>query len=392
MRGALALALAITTGFTSVSAAPLPLAESTCASGNQVDAAFRDAAVAALERLIVRAPGRPADGALRVHHTAGHVDPAGAAWHQVSAYHANLGLMGALRVAPRLLPVAENWLRWQARNMALSGESSGIVLDHWIHAKNFEQSTCPPGMAHRLCRDADAYDSTAASLLLMADAFLRYGGDAAVLREPELQRALELAARAILVLTVVDGLTIAKPSHRVVYTMDATEVVAGWRAWARVQRDAYGDRQAAAQSLLHARRGEIGMQTRLWDGGVGAWRASLEAGAPHYTRWYADTVAQAWPMLWGIRTVPQSRQHAAWRSAIAHWQGTRHWAQENVDPDGFWWPSVAVAATCTGDVASASVWVARARRNWLDPKSPFPWPFQISDLLWLLWLADGPAR
>ncbi len=369
-----------------------PLAGSPCAPGELVDPAFRDAALGALERLAVHASGRAADGAVRTHHSAGHVDTQGRAWHQVSAYQANLGLIGALRVAPRLLPLAASWLRWQARHIAPVGVSRGVVLDHWVRAGDFEESTCPPGIAQPLCGHVDAFDSTAASTLLMADAYLRHGGDVFVLREPAMRQALEAAAAAIRELTTADGLTHAKPTHRVVYTMDAVEVTAGWRAWARVQRDAYAEPLSAENSFAAAARGEAGLTTRLWDEDAGAWRVSLGAGAPQHARWYPDTVAQAWPLLWGAGAGFAERARATWRRVIAPWQGTSHWARGNVDPDGFWWPAAAVAALCTGDAAAARTWVARARQRWLDPSAPFAWPFQVGDLLWLLWLAEPPPR
>lgn len=361
---------------------------SPCQAGDLVDSEFRDAALRVLERLVVQAPGRTSHGAVRTHHTAGHVDAQGQAWHQVSAYQVNLGLIGALRVAPQLLPLAADWLRWQARHMARQGASRGVVLDHWVRAEDFEESTCPSGMAHSLCGTVDAYDSTAASTLLMADAYVRQGGDPSVLREPLMREALEAAATALRELSTPEGLTLAKPTHRVAYTMDVVEVTAGWRAWARVQRGVYSEPQSGEISLGAARRGEAALRTHLWDPAAGAWRTSLGAGAPQTGRWYPDTVAQAWPFLWGTDIGRNGRAREAWRRAIARWQGPSHWAQQQADPDGFWWPAVAVAAHCIGDTDAARRWVARARRQWLDPLDPFPWPFQVGDLLWLLWLAD----
>ena len=82
------------------------IVDSPCLAGGLVDSEFRDGALKVLERLAVQAPGRTSHGAVRTHHTAGHVDAQGHAWHQVSAYQVNLGLIGALRVAPQLLPLA----------------------------------------------------------------------------------------------------------------------------------------------------------------------------------------------------------------------------------------------------------------------------------------------
>ncbi len=370
-----------------------PLTGSACSTGSLVDPVFRDAALAALAGLVVLAPGRSADGAVRSHHSAGHVDAQGRAWHQISAYQVNLGLVGALRVAPQQqLPLTAGWLRWLARHIAPGGASRGVVLDHWVRADDFEESTCPPGLAKSQCGAVDAFDSTAATTLLLADAYLQRGGDVMLIRDPAMRQALEAAATTLQALTVADGLTIAKPNHPVVYTMDVVEVIAGWRAWGRVQRDAYAQPASAANSFAVADRAEAGLRNKLWHAPSSAWRVSLESAAPQRKHWYPDTVAQSWPLLWGVDGGQPERARDTWRAAIAPWQRSpAHWARSTADPEGFWWPAVAVAALCTGDEAGARTWVSRARGHWLDPKSPFAWPFQVGDLLWLLWLAEPRA-
>lgn len=369
-----------------------PLADSRCPAGALVDDAFRDAALTALRRLVVTAPGQAADGAVRAHHTAGHLDGQGHAWQQVSAYSANLALVGALRVSPALLPVVEGWLRWQARHIAGDGATRGVVTDRWVRADTLEQSSCPPGLDARLCGHVDAFDSTAASTLLMADAFLRHGGGTTLLREPSMRAALEAAAAALRELTTAEGLTWALPGHRVAYTMDAVEVVAGWRAWSRVQRQAYAEPASAEVTLGLAARAQAAIDTRLWDRTRGQWRVSAEASPADTKRWYPDTMAQAWPLLWGHEPATRARDLAAWRRAIAPWQRAPvHWAERSADPDGFSWPAVAVAAHCSGDTAAAQRWVGHARLRWMRPAGPFAWPFTVGDLLWLLWLAEPQA-
>ncbi len=378
-----------------VLAAATPPETRACVGEALVDAKFRDASLAALDRLIVRAPGRPADGAVRVHQSPGHVDPQGGAWHQVSAYQVNLGMIGALRVSPSLRPAAAAWLRWQARHMEVAGlgVARGVVLDHWLRASDLAESTCPAGMAPALCNHVDAFDSTAALMLLMADTYAATTGDTALLREPAMRQALEAAAGALIRLTQPDGLTWAKPTHPVAYLMDAVEVVAGWRAWARIQRDVLAQPASADISLDFVRRVDAALHDRLWDAKSGLWRVSADAVAPRLDRWYPDAVAQAWPLLWsaGLDAQASARAVEAWRRAAREWRGNADWAARNVDPAGFWWPAVAVAAHCTGDTSSARTWVRRARARWLSPEEPFAWPFQVGDLLWLSWLAEPQA-
>lgn len=370
-----------------------PIAECPCPAGGLVDDEFRDAALQALDRLVVKAPGQPAHGAIQSHHAAGHLDPQGRAWHQVTAYAANLAVLGALRLSPSVLPLAEDWLRWQARHIEAQGPQRGVVLDHWVRDGGQEESICPEGIAQRLCGHVDAYDSTAATTLLVAEAYVRHGGDANLLREPPVRLALEAAAMALAQLTTADGLTLAKPDYPIVYTMDAAEVIASWRAWARLQRTVYSQPASAQISLALADRAQKAMHAKLWDPKSQAWKVSLDAGAPEFKRWYPDTMAQAWPMLWGVVPAAKRSNVDLWRRSMAAWQrrdatGTSRWTQGRADQDGFWWPAVAVAAHCVGQTNSSKAWVARARESWLTPESPFAWPFQVSDLMWLLWMAD----
>ena len=399
----LATSIALWTGSVGSAGLPAPSAgAAACRPGGLVDAVFRDAALQALDRLVVRAPGKTADGAIKVHHSTGHLDPQGAVWHYVSAYQVNLGLLGVLRVAPRLAPTAAQWLRWQATHTTPTGPSESVVFDHWVRASDLQESTCPPGKSTRSCPQVDAYDSTAASLLLLARAYAQATADRAVLREPSVRRALEEAAATLVRLTQPHGLPWAKPDHQVAYLMDAVEVSAGWRAWAQLQRDVYGIPQAAKISQDFAQRTDTAIQKHLWHDPSQTWRVSLDAAVPDFRRWYPDTVAQAWPLLWMDGVFPDSlaaatRAQSVWRQAAVPWKGQTGWPQRNVDPEGFWWPAVAVAARCVGDDASAAAWVARARSIWMQPEVPFAWPFQVADLQWLLWLADpvsstgGPA-
>lgn len=363
-------------------------AQAGCRKGGLVDAEFRDAALDLLARLAVDAPGRDAHGAIRLHHTPGHIDPDGRAWHFVPAYHVNLALSEALRVAPSLAPTAAAWLRWQARHIHATGPSRGVVFDHWVRESDLLVHACPPGGPAARCPDVDSHDSTAASLLLMAESYRAATADVALLREPAVRAALQASAAEMAALAQPDGLTWAKPGYPVAYLMDAVEVVAGWRAWARVQYAAYGDTPGALAASAAALRTETSMRRQLWHAPSQAWRFAVQAGAPDFSRWYPDSVAQAWPLLWDVAGDRPDDAANAWGLASARWLGQQDWSRRNVDPDGAWWPAVAAAAYCVGDAAAARTWVARARAAWLRPVQAFAWPFHVGDLRWLFWLAD----
>lgn len=378
-----------------VSASTPPM-DSLCPPGALVDAAFRDAAVLTMRQLVVRAPGQASHGAVRRALAPAHVDGQRRPWHHIAAYEGNLGLIGALRIDPTLRTEAADWLRWQVRNLPLRGVDQGVLHDRWVLADGSQQSSCPPDIDARHCQQIDATDSTIASLFLMAKAYLDNGGDAALLREPAVRLALERAAVTLARLQQPNGLSWAKRSHPVAYLMDAVEVAAGWRALAHVQDTVWAQPRAAQTSRARAQRTSSGVEQQLWDAGTGLWRVSLDAGPAQTRHWYPDTMAQAWPLLWSSPSQSGSfhLSRTAWPQAAARWRtNDSAWQSRNVDPAGFWWPAAAVAAHCVGDTAAAVDWVARARAAWLRPEAPFAWPFQVSDLLWLLWLAEpGPPQ
>lgn len=416
-------------------AASPPLPGSPCAPLPLADAALAEAAVQVLRTLAVQAPGRPADGAWRVQNDAAHESDDAPPWQRISAYPANLALVGMLAAAPQAVrPLAADWLRWQAQALA-PGRTPwpGVLPDHWLQVDTGRLLRCAPAGAPRpaaaraaRCEAVDAHDSAAASLLLAAQAWWRHTGDAGLLRERALRRALADAAAALRRLDDGQGLSLAAPDYPVAYLMDAVEVAAGWAAWAQLQAEVWQNPAAAADGRRQARRVATAIQTRLWDPAAGRWRVHAGASAPEATRWYPDTVAQAWPLLWGLdqHLAPpaadalRQRARQAWLQAVAAWQEAAaaatptepaplrpaRWALAPADRDGFWWPSIAVASACTGDPMSTQVWLARARHAWLDaPVAPdpeahpatvmarFPAPFEIGDLLWLAWLLPAPG-
>ncbi|MEN9893205.1 MAG: hypothetical protein RLY78_3500 [Pseudomonadota bacterium] len=439
----LPLALSLTFSPTARAAAAAPLPGSPCPAQPLADAALAEAAVQVLRTLAVQAPGQPADGAWRVQNDAAHESGDAPPWQRISAYPANLALVGMLAAAPQAVrPLAADWLRWQARALA-PGRTPwpGVLPDHWLQVDTGRLLRCAPPGAPRpaaargtRCEAVDAHDSAAASLLLAAQAWWRHTGDASLLREPLLRRALGDAAAALRRLDDGQGLSLAAPDYPVAYLMDAVEVAAGWAAWAQLQAEVWQSPAAAADGRRQARRVASAIQTRLWDAAAGRWRVHARAAAPDATRWYPDTVAQAWPLLWGLDqhlappAAEQLRQQArqAWQAAVGGWQAAApapapppgsvapaaddpvalrpaRWALAPADGDGFWWPSVAVAAACTGDPVSAQIWLGRARAAWLTPAAApdpdahpatvmtrFPAPFEIGDLLWLAWLLPPP--
>jgi hypothetical protein len=158
----------------------------------------------------------------------------------------------------------------------------------------------------------DAWDSSAALFLLVAERYRRAGGQDKPGTLTAARRAFECLAR----LTDADGLTWAKPDYRVKFLMDNIEVLAGWRAAAELF-DASTSPAEAKQAKSHA--------DRLAAALPGFWQpeksrfahARLASGA------FADgDEAKAYPhglaQLYGIAFV--APHEAAWKKASKEFQ------------------------------------------------------------------------
>ena len=375
MRGLVLGAAAAALLASALGVATAPAAAAACPTGVLVDAAFRDAGLAALQRLTVQAPGQAADGAVRVHQSAGYVDPQGGAWHHVSAYQVNLAFVGALRVAPDMKEAAGRWLQWQARHMETAGlgAARGVVLDHWLRAPDLSESTCPPGLAPALCNEVDAFDSTAASTLLMADAYVLCTGGAALLRQPHVRPALEAAAATLRAADAAERPDLGQARPPVAYTDGRRR---GARRLARLGGDPARRLRRAAVGARHldfVRRGEAADCARGSGTRSSACGGSMPAPSPPASTTGIRTPSPRRGRCSGTASpIRSSRCARASPGTVppTAWRGADGWAVRNVDPAGFWWPAVAVAAHCTGDTESARTWVQRAPRALADARGP----------------------
>lgn len=152
------------------------------------------------------------------------------------AHFAALALLSGHAHAPNPedLIRAGRWLGWCATHQSAEG--------YWTDFEGTRSSVADTGTV-------DAWDSSAALFLLVAERYRRAGGE----DKPETLTAARRAFACLARLTDADGLTWAKPDYRVKFLMDNIEVLAGWRA-AAAHFDASGSPAEAKQAKSHADR------------------------------------------------------------------------------------------------------------------------------------------
>ena len=327
----------------------------------------------------------PAAGAILL-----HPDPAfwldGVGYRHVVPYFSTLAVTAWLDAAPsaEALAAAEGWMAWSLANRG----AHGVPAEVWVGTDG-AVTTCPARLPTRpavdRCDHVDATDSAAATLLDLARAYAEAGGDGRRLeawRDGLRQQGAVLAA-----LQDADGLTWARGDYRVKFLMDNAETVRGFRALADLERR-WGAAAAARGAEASADRAAAGL-AGLRDARTGlyAWARHADGrdDSPRLDRWYADAVAQVWPLLFGA--APADHARGGYRALDAAYDGTTRpdWTA-GVDASGFEWPAVGLAAALAGDRTRArahveAVWRRRVRP---DAGRPFAGPFTVADAGWLL--------
>ncbi|GAB5535622.1 MAG: hypothetical protein Rubg2KO_18710 [Rubricoccaceae bacterium] len=312
-----------------------------------------------------------------------HADPSfyldGQGYRHVVPYFSNLAVAALLdtEASPRSLEVAELWIDWFLSRVG----PEGVPAEHWVGIADGAELMCPEALptqpAVDRCEAIDATDSAASTFLIVLEAYRTAGGSEAFLRQRE--EPIRGIAQTLIDLQDTDGLTIARTDYPVKYLMDNAETVAGFRAMARLGREVFG--RSGVEYDDAANRAAIGLANlRDAETGLYAW-AKMPDGtleSARLDRWYADAVAQVWPLVFAV-----TEASAGYRQLDRAWNGVErpNWA-EHRDASGFAWPVLGVAAHRAGDRAAAQrqadvLWQRHVVARGAEP-------FTIADAGWLL--------
>ncbi|HJN15287.1 MAG TPA: hypothetical protein QGH10_07355, partial [Armatimonadota bacterium] len=203
-------------------------------------------------------------------------------------YFAHFHAYGLLRAYEaiddeRCLSAADTWIDWYRGHM----QADGTVTDYTFNADDTLTTT----------GDMDSTDSYAAMYLwLVSERYRVTGAPTEWLRERE--RSCFLALSGILLTMQPDGLTIAKPSYAIEYTMDNAEVIVGFRSAALIF-DALENPGMASHARRLADRTEEELRTLYdEDRGYFAWYRDMNGDMGFaLEKWYPDVMAQVLPLM-----------------------------------------------------------------------------------------------
>jgi len=284
--------------------------------------------------------------------------------YKVVPYFAHFGLLGLLEV-PEHAPVVRKYMDWyfaRLNRTATETAPAGSVYDIAIAADRHTET--PTG-------DFDSTDSYASTFLNVLRKYAETTGDTAYLKAH--RSDIELIAGAMLATKQADGLTWAKPDHKVKYLMDNAEVYEGLADMEWICEAVFGDEASAAVYRKHKEEVYAGIENELWSESRQAYAyAKMEDGTriyPDWSRFYPDAPAQLFPIWTGMLEPSGERARKLYDTFNAHHPG---WPQLDKG-DAFPWAIIAYTAALMGDRARVDEFLRAVRTAYIDNGHPWPW-------------------
>lgn len=273
---------------------------------------------------------------------------------RISPYFANIAALGLLAADTRAARAGT--LRWMTWNLAHLNAADVNVPANSV----FDYVYDPVTGAETPTGDFDSVDSYASTALNVA--YAAHSSKDRALRSFVRKNIGVYEAIADLVITpaptgvLVDtgpdaGLTIAKPSYPIAFTMDNAEVYSGLVDLAKLETR-LGRHAQAARYESWAVATKSAMIDKLWNVANDNWDWAY-ANPSNTDVFYAQSTAQLWPIIFGVVAPTDPRARAGWGQFVAsfpHWYGGEL-------PDSYPWVSVARAAQLMGEPARATAFL-----------------------------------
>ena len=364
-----------------------------------------DAAVLArwINALQLRDPELPGYGGLKTHPGVAATSADDQKYCRVSPYFANLGVLGMLRTkAPGGVNMAGQWIGWYFAHLNPQSAPDGVPYEHFYLADGRGETTCVKPGDHFLCHCNDATDSAAATFFSVLWAAHEAGIAGTTLKTGGRKKLVETLAEVLLKLQQTDGLCWAKSDYRVKYLEDNCEVFAGLRDLANLEQDVFNDPEHSTFYRKAAARVQQGIVRELYEPGTKLYLiAKFEDNkrpAADLDKWYPDTQAQFWPILFGVVDPADPKSKAVLSAVNARWSGGTKpdWAANPGQINNGWVEAGdAYAALLAGDTQRVRTYVEAVKRLKFPQSaeaSGFEWPFNIADAGWLLQITDALNR
>ncbi|WP_409344724.1 hypothetical protein [Paenibacillus sp. MBLB4367] len=284
--------------------------------------------------------------------------------YRVVPYFTHLALLGLLE-RPEHAPVVRGYMDWYFAHLNRSSAETapdGSVYDYTVETDRLTETATG---------DFDSTDSYASTFLNVLRKYAVTTGDIAYLQAH--RDDIALIAGAMIATKQEDGLTWAKPDHRVKYLMDNAEVYEGLGDMEWISGAVYGDEEEAAVYRRHKEEVLAGIQGELWNESKQAYAyAKAEDGSllqPDWDRFYPDATAQLFPVWTGVLAPDSGRARHLYDTFNSHHSG---WPELRIR-DSFPWALLAYTAAIMRDRDRSDLFLQSVKAAYADRGRPWPW-------------------
>jgi hypothetical protein len=288
--------------------------------------------------------------------------------YKIVPYFNNIAARALLEnpVADNITAV-KNWMIWYMAHL----NPDGSVYDYF--ASNYSgQATLTS------THDFDSIDSYAATFLTLAKRLCEVSPADKSWLTNNYSAQLTRSGKALIQVIDTDGLTIAKPSYAIKYTMDNAEVNEGMADMVWLSQHVIGGGDPAYWQTLLSNNTQA-MERDLWD--ISDKRYFMYKGGPvaNWSNFYADATCQLYPIWCGVILSNAPRAQRLWDSFNASYPD---WSKGKIyDAGGFPWTLLSYVAALMQDktrtenylryVASFTELGNQPTSNWYNMEAAF---------------------
>jgi hypothetical protein len=256
--------------------------------------------------------------------------------YKIVPYFSNIAARALLESpTPAVITAVKNWMVWYMSHL----NADGSVYDYY--ASNYTGTA-----TYTSTGDFDSVDSYAATFMTLATRLCEVSPSDKAWLTNNYSAELKLIGNALSLVMESNGLTVAKPSYQIEYTMDNAEVNEGLADMVWLSQNVISGGDAAYwQTLLANNSNAIG--ANLWNGANNRYFAYNGGPVANWSTFYADATCQLYPIWCGVILPTSPRAKGLWQTFNTNYP---NWpAGEIYDAGGFPWTVISYVSAVMGD-------------------------------------------
>jgi hypothetical protein len=246
------------------------------------------------------------------------------AGYKIVPYFSNIAARALLEnPTSENIQAVKNWISWYFSHL----NADGSIYDYFASSDHGAATIIASG-------DFDSVDSYAATFFSLLRKLCEVSPKDQAWLTSQYSQQIELTGNALFSVIQPDGLTIAKPSYAIEYTMDNAEVNEGFAdRWWLSEHVLKGPSAQDWKALLQTNTAAI--ENHLWDGGNLRYRMYANGPVANWQMFYADATCQLYPIWCGVISPSSSRAQSLWAIFNQHYPD---WSTGKIyDAGGYPW-------------------------------------------------------